>query len=126
MSEHDDFLDDYIAFKLCCEDDDDDSSDGCYIATAVYGTYDCPELWVLRRFRDYGLRKSIIGTAFVRFYYAVSPRLVRRLPYVRGVFCFHPKQQKRTGPSIAEEPALLCISPEYSGSVQPRRKPGHG
>ena len=31
MSEHDDFLDDYIAFKLCCEDDDDDSSDGCYI-----------------------------------------------------------------------------------------------
>ena len=83
MSEHDDFLDDYIAFMLCCEDDDDDSSDGCYIATAVYGTYDCPELWVLRRFRDYGLRKSIIGTAligtaFVQFYYAVSPRLVRR------------------------------------------------
>ena len=31
MSEHDDFLDDYIAYKLCCEDDDDDSSDGCYI-----------------------------------------------------------------------------------------------
>ena len=75
---HDDFLDDYIAYKLCCGDDDDDSSDGCYIATAVYGTYDCPELWVLRRFRDYGLRKSIIGTAFVQFYYAVSPRLVRR------------------------------------------------
>ena len=75
---HDDFLDDYIAYKICCEDDDDDSSDGCYIATAVYGTYDCPELWVLRRFRDYGLRKSIIGTAFVQFYYAVSPRLVRR------------------------------------------------
>ena len=79
MPGHDDFLDDYIAYKICCEDDDDDSSDGCYIATAVYGTYDCPELWVLRRFRDYGLRKSIIGTAFVRFYYAVSPRLVRRL-----------------------------------------------
>ena len=78
MSGHDDFLDDYIAYKLCCEDDDDVSSDGCYIATAVYETYDCPELWVLRRFRDYGLRKSIIGTAFVQFYYAVSPRLVRR------------------------------------------------
>ena len=75
---HDDFLDDYIAYKICCEDDDDDSSDDCYIATVVYGTYDCPELGVLRRFRDYGLRKSIIGTAFVQFYYAVSPRLVRR------------------------------------------------
>ena len=78
MSEHDDFLDDYIAFKLCCEDDDDDSSDGSYIATAVYGTYDCPELWVLRRFRDYGLRKSRIGRSIIRFYYAISPRLVRR------------------------------------------------
>ena len=71
-------MDDYIAYKMCCGDDDDDSSDGCYIATAVYGTYDSPELWVLRRFRDYGLRKSKIGTAFVQFYYAVSPRLVRR------------------------------------------------
>ena len=73
MPGHDDFLDDYIAYKICCEDNDDDSSDGCYIASAVYGTYDCPELWVLRRFRDYGLRKSKIGRAFVRFYYAISP-----------------------------------------------------
>ena len=79
MSGHDDFLDDYIAYKLCCGDDDnEDSSDGCYIATAVYGTYDCPELWVLRRFRDYGLRKSRIGRAFIRLYYAISPQLVRR------------------------------------------------
>ena len=78
MSGHDDFFDDYIAYKLCCEDDEDESSDGCYIATAVYGTYDCPELWVLRRFRYYGLRRSKIGRAFVRFYYAISPRLVRR------------------------------------------------
>ena len=23
----------------------------CYIATAVYGSYDCPQVWVLRRFR---------------------------------------------------------------------------
>ena len=85
MSGHDDFLDDYIAYKICCEDDDDDSSDGCYIATAVYGTYDCPELWVLRRFRDYGLRKSLIGRAFVRFYYAISPGLVRRFRNAESV-----------------------------------------
>ena len=78
MPGHDDFLDDYIAYKLCCEADGDDSSDGCYIATAVYGTYDSPELWVLRRFRDYGLRKSIIGRALVRVYYAISPKLVQR------------------------------------------------
>ena len=25
---------------------------GCYVATSVYGSYDCPEVWTLRRFRD--------------------------------------------------------------------------
>src|SRR5699024_12626084 len=24
------------------------SSGGCYVATAVYGSYDCPEVWTLR------------------------------------------------------------------------------
>lgn len=52
-------------------------SEGCYIATAVYGTYDSPELWTLRRFRDEKLRASAFGRLFVRFYYRVSPILVR-------------------------------------------------
>ena len=26
---------------------------GDYISTCVYGSYDCPEGWMLRRFRDY-------------------------------------------------------------------------
>ena len=55
------------------------SSDGCYIATAVYGSYDCPEVWTLRRFRDEVLRASLFGRFFIRGYYAVSPGLVRRL-----------------------------------------------
>ena len=55
-----------------------DGKDGCYIATCVYGSYDCPEVWTLRRFRDQRLRKSAAGRAFVRLYYAVSPGLVRR------------------------------------------------
>ena len=55
------------------------SSDGCYIATAVYGSYDCPEVWTLRRFRDEVLRASVIGRLFIRSYYAVSPGLVRHL-----------------------------------------------
>lgn len=50
---------------------------GCYIATAVYGSYDCPSVWTLRRFRDYDLAKSIHGRAFIHAYYAVSPCLVR-------------------------------------------------
>lgn len=50
---------------------------GCYVATAVYGSYDCPSVWTLRRFRDYDLAKSIHGRAFIHVYYAVSPCLVR-------------------------------------------------
>lgn len=53
------------------------SSGGCYVATAVYGSYDCPEVWVLRRWRDDALVPTKPGRAFVRAYYAVSPRLVR-------------------------------------------------
>ncbi len=50
---------------------------GCYIATAVYGSYDCPEVWTLRRFRDDYLLKRVWGRAFVRVYYAMSPTCVR-------------------------------------------------
>lgn len=50
---------------------------GCYVATAVYGSYDCPEVWTLRRFRDYNLAKTWYGRLFVRTYYAISPTLVK-------------------------------------------------
>ena len=53
------------------------SSKGCYIATAVYGSYDCPEVWVLRRLRDDILCGSRIGRAFVKGYYRMSPALVK-------------------------------------------------
>ena len=51
----------------------------CYIATAVYGSYDAPEVLILRRFRDEVLSKSMPGRAFIRSYYAVSPPVARRL-----------------------------------------------
>lgn len=53
------------------------SSGGCYIATAVYGSYDCPQVWTLRRFRDFKLAKSFGGQVFIKVYYAISPTLVR-------------------------------------------------
>lgn len=53
------------------------SSGGCYIATAVYGSYDCPEVWTLRRYRDNTLAKVWLGRAFICTYYAVSPGLVK-------------------------------------------------
>lgn len=55
-----------------------DDTQGCYIATCVYGSYDCPEVWTLRRFRDYSLAASFPGRLFIRSYYAVSPKLVSR------------------------------------------------
>ena len=50
---------------------------GCYVATAVYGSYDCPQVWTLRRFRDNTLANTWYGRAFIRTYYAVSPTLVK-------------------------------------------------
>ena len=48
----------------------------CYVATCVYGSYDCPQVWVLRRFRDKRLNQSWYGRLFVKLYYGVSPKLV--------------------------------------------------
>lgn len=53
------------------------SSGGCYVATAVYGSYDCPEVWTLRRYRDKDLAATWHGRAFIYIYYAISPTLVK-------------------------------------------------
>lgn len=50
---------------------------GCYVATAVYGSYDCPEVSVLRRWRDNSLASTSWGRRLIRFYYRVSPAVVR-------------------------------------------------
>lgn len=50
---------------------------GCYVATAIYGSYDCPEVWILRRFRDNTLAETWYGRAFIHLYYATSPTLVK-------------------------------------------------
>jgi len=54
---------------------------GCYVATAVYGSYDCPQVWTLRRYRDFSLAKTWYGRAFIRIYYAISPVLVKWFGY---------------------------------------------
>ena len=51
--------------------------EGCYIATSVYGSYDCPEVWTLRRFRDGKLATNFFGLLFIKLYYAISPILVK-------------------------------------------------
>lgn len=55
------------------------SAGGCYIATAVYGSYDCPQVWTLRRYRDYTLAETWYGRVFIHIYYAISPTIVKLL-----------------------------------------------
>jgi len=51
----------------------------CYIATAVYGDYNAPEVVVLRNYRDKTLSKTDIGKIFVKAYYKFSPPFAARL-----------------------------------------------
>ncbi len=50
---------------------------GCYVATCVYGSYNCPQVWTLRRYRDNTLVKTWHGRAFIHTYYAISPTIVK-------------------------------------------------
>lgn len=50
---------------------------GCYIATCIYGSYDCPQVWTLRRFKDNILAETCFGRFLIGAYYAVSPTLVK-------------------------------------------------
>lgn len=49
---------------------------GCFIATMVYGSYDAPEVLVLRKFRDDKLARNLFGRIFIRIYYWLSPSIV--------------------------------------------------
>jgi hypothetical protein len=56
---------------------------GCYIATAVYGSYDAPEVFILRHFRDDVLAKTKAGNLFIKTYYRFSPPIARWLKHSR-------------------------------------------
>ena len=58
-------------------DNTSSSGGGCYVATCVYGSYDCPQVWTLRRYRDNTLGATWYGRLFIRTYYAISPTLVK-------------------------------------------------
>jgi ribosomal protein L37AE/L43A len=61
--------------------------EGCFIATAVYGDYDHPDVVQLRAFRDSHLAPHALGRAFIRMYYQHGPGWAKRLkryPRVSG------------------------------------------
>lgn len=55
------------------------SSGGCFIATAVYGSYDSPQVLILRKFRDDHLQPSIRGRFMIRLYYFISPPIANHI-----------------------------------------------
>lgn len=66
-----------------------ETKNGCYIATSIYGSYDCPQVWTLRRFRDDTLDASWFGRCFIKTYYAISPTLVKwfgKSAIFKGIF----------------------------------------
>lgn len=51
----------------------------CFIATAAFGSCDCPEVTALRAFRDRSLCSSAIGRLGVEIYYRTSPMIAARV-----------------------------------------------
>lgn len=59
--------------------------EGCYIATAVYGSYDAPQVMTLRRYRDEILRATAFGRWFIRAYYRLSPPVAEKLKNAKHI-----------------------------------------
>lgn len=65
--------------KTVTTSDQKEESEGCYIATMVYGDYDHPQVKALRDFRDTYLAKRNWGKRFIDYYYHHSPEWAERL-----------------------------------------------
>ncbi len=62
--------------------------EGCFIATAAYGTPMAEEIQTLREFRDSYLLTNPLGQAFVDFYYRTSPPVagfIAEHPHVKAI-----------------------------------------
>ena len=51
------------------------SGASCFIATAVYGDQQHPDVWLLRWYRDEVLRTTVLGRSFITLYWIIGPRM---------------------------------------------------
>jgi hypothetical protein len=65
----------YMGFGSGSSSSGSSSSGACFIATAVFDSYDSPEVVKLRYFRDHYLSQHIVGRSFTALYYKVGPFL---------------------------------------------------
>ncbi len=80
------------------------SGGGCFIATAVYGSYLAPEVEVLKRFRDNHLLTNPAGRKLVALYYRYSPPLAGRISENKAL---------RITARVALTPVILLIAYPY-------------
>jgi hypothetical protein len=59
--------------------DDIAEGEGCFIATAAYGSYFNKHVKLLRDFRDDVLLKTYLGKEFVKLYYKYSPNIAKEV-----------------------------------------------
>ncbi|MBF8259756.1 MAG: hypothetical protein HW377_2130, partial [Actinobacteria bacterium] len=91
--------------------------EGCFIATAAYGSAMDPEVRTLRRFRDAWLLTNPGGRAFTSVYYRMSPPLaewIARRPALRVAarYCLVPAvlfAELALDTAPGEKIALMCI-----------------
>ena len=76
--------------KICCPlcgDPKPPKKGGCFIATAVYGSYNAPEVIILRKFRDNFLLNYFMGRIFITFYYKISPPIAYKVKnFIKKLF----------------------------------------
>lgn len=65
--------------KLFSRPKEAEKKEGCYIASAVFGSSEARQVRVLRRYRDTSLLTNPVGRIFVAAYYTISPFFARHL-----------------------------------------------
>lgn len=74
-------LENYLSNQMSKNNNNNKNSDnkGCYVATMAFGSYDHPQVLLLRNYRDNILSHNKFGVYFISKYYKYSPALVKKL-----------------------------------------------